>query len=117
MAKTNLQGPFTLNDTTIDEVVTNTSPGTYVLGYTKTSGTFIVEYVGRSDDDINDRLHDWVGDYRQFKASYFDTAQEAFEKECAIYHDFGGNDVLDNKIHPDRPVNTSWECSRCHIYG
>ncbi len=87
------------------------------MGHQNARSVFVVEYVGRSDNDLNNRLHDWVGDYRQFKASYFDTAQDAFKKECAIYHDFGEDEKLDNEIHPDRPDNTSWECPKCYYYN
>lgn len=32
------------------------------------------------------------------------------------YHDFGENKKLRNKIHPDRPKNSSWECPCCTIF-
>jgi len=117
MAKTKLQGPYQLSDSRIDEVVNKTSAGTYVLGHINSRKVFIVEYVGRSDDDLNDRLHDWVEKYKMFKAAYFNSAQEAFAKECIIYHDFGGNGKLDNEYHPDRPDNTNWKCPVCDIFG
>ena len=46
-----------------------------------------------------------------------DDAKEAFEKECRNYHDFGGDDgILDNKVHPDRPERTDYDCPICNIF-
>lgn len=55
-----MSGSFPLEDATIDEVVSRTSPGNYALGYMD-AGTFLVFYVGRSASDVRRRLHDWVG--------------------------------------------------------
>jgi hypothetical protein len=49
-----------LTDKNIDEAVGRTSPGSYALGYLD-GGTFVVFYVGRSDSDVNARLHSWIG--------------------------------------------------------
>ena len=109
---------YQLTDQRIDEVVTRVSPGNYGLGYTSDS-TFYVYYVGRSDDDVNDRLHKWVGkssNYKRFKFSYATSPKAAFEKECRNYHDFGGSKELDNKNHPQRPSGASWKCPVCTIY-
>ncbi|MEQ8627769.1 hypothetical protein [Ekhidna sp.] len=103
MASLNMEGPFTLSTKEIDSVVTETSAGNYALGYSKADGTFIVKYVGRSDTDLNARLKDWVGDYKQFKASYANSAQEAYKKELKNFNDFGGTEKLDNENIPDKP--------------
>lgn len=116
MASTGLKGPFLLTSEKIDEEVTEISPGTYVLGHLNDEDVFIVKYVGRSDEDLNDRLHDWIDEYKRFKFGYFNSEKEAFEKECIIYHDFGESESLDNEIHPDRPDNTDWECPSCAIF-
>ena len=92
-----------LNKKSIDDKVSK-RPGNYALVYTKSEKTFIVKYVGRSDDDLNDRLKYWIGKYREFKFSQdAKTRVEAYKKECRNFHDFGGIASLDNKIHPDRP--------------
>ncbi len=49
----------------IDEVLTRTSPGNNALGYMD-DDTFNVFYVGRSDSDVSERLHEWVGNYDAF---------------------------------------------------
>jgi hypothetical protein len=53
-------GSYPLSDEAIDRVLTRTSPGNYALGYMD-GDTFNVFYVGRSDSDVRQRLHDWVG--------------------------------------------------------
>ncbi len=120
MPSTGLKGSYVLNVETIDKVVTRTSAGAYALGKqkkTKDKKTFIISYVGRSDDDINNRLKKWVGKYPRFKFDYYGSPKAAFEKECNLYHDWGEKDTLDNDIHPDRPDGSNWKCPRCKIYG
>ncbi len=106
-------GPFPLSEKKIDEVVTEKSPGNYALGFVNDEKTFNVQYVGRSDTDVNKRLKDWVKKYNRFKFSYVSSSKAAFEKECKNYHDFGEDAHLDNDKHPDRPKGKDWECPVC----
>jgi hypothetical protein len=55
-----MSGSYPLSDEAIDEALTRTSPGNYALGYMD-GDTFNVFYVGRSDSDLRQRLHEWVG--------------------------------------------------------
>jgi hypothetical protein len=55
-----MNGSYPLTDEGVDETVTRTAPGNYALGYMDGS-TFMVFYIGRSDSDVRDRLHEWVG--------------------------------------------------------
>ncbi len=115
MPSLNMEGPFYLNAEKIDEIITKTSAGNYALG-DKNDDKFTVSYVGRADSDLNDRLNDHATkkQYRFFKYSYASSPKAAFLKECENYHDFGGDDKLDNKIHPDRPSNSKdWKCPKC----
>ncbi len=114
MPTTGLSGPYKLDAQTIDKIVTKTSAGAYALGRSKNDG-YYVDYVGRSDGDVNKRLKDWVGNYTHFKFDYFSSPKAAFEKECNLYHDFKASG-LDNDVHPARPANTNWECPRCTIF-
>jgi hypothetical protein len=115
MPETGLQGPYALDNETIDRVVTRTSPGAYALGYIGDDGGFVPKYVGRSDNNINKRLKDWVGSkYSKFKFDYYDSPKAAFEKECNLYHDW--KEQLDNEQHPDRPEDANWKCPRCNIF-
>lgn len=111
-----MNGAYTLTSDEIDRLVTRKSAGNYALGYSKGT-TFYVKYVGRADDDLNSRLKKWAGNYSEFKYSYATSPKAAFEKECKNYHDFGENQSLENKIHPDRPNGTSWKCPVCDIFG
>ena len=88
---------------------------TTALGYVDNKGIFRVQYVGRSDTDVNDRIKDHLGEnYAAFKFSYATSPKAAFEKECQNYHDFGGSKKLKNNIHPDHPDNSpNWKCPVC----
>ena len=113
MSQTGLKGPYFLNDETINSVIMKASPGVYVLGYVGIGG-FIPKYVGRSDDDISEKLKNWIGGkYSKFKYDCYDSVQAAFAKECDLYHDW--LEQLDNEKHPERPVNTDCECKRCNL--
>jgi hypothetical protein len=109
MASTGLIGSFALTNSEIDKNVERRI-GSYALGYLNDENTFIVNYVGRSDRDLNGRLKDWVGDYKRFKYRHYDTKKAAFEKECQMFHDFGGTKSLDNDVHPARPEGTNYDC-------
>jgi hypothetical protein len=60
MRSLEMSGSYPLNDDAIDEALTLRSPGNYALGYMD-GDTFNVFYVGRSDSDVRQRLHEWVG--------------------------------------------------------
>lgn len=114
MASLNMNGPYTFDLETINSEVTRTSTGNYALGYVNSKGTFIVQYVGRSDYNLKDRLKDHLKEsFSSFKYSYAISPKAAFEKECNNYHSFT---PLRNKIHPDRPENTNWKCPICDIF-
>jgi len=59
MRSLEMSGSYPLTDEAIDEALTRTSPGNYALGYMD-GDTFNVFYVGRSDSDLRQRLHEWV---------------------------------------------------------
>lgn len=110
MPNTGLFGPFDLNNQNIDAKV-GASIGAYALGRVNDQGTFVVKYVGRSDNDLNARLKNWVGDYPSFKYGHFGNTKDAFSRECHMFHDFGGVTSLDNSVHPARPSGASHRCS------
>jgi hypothetical protein len=60
MRSLEMTGPYPLSDEAIDAALTRTSAGNYALGYMD-GDTFSVFYVGRSDSDVRERLHEWVG--------------------------------------------------------
>lgn len=110
MATTGLLGPYSLTDDAIDTHVSSQKIGAYALGSTGQDGTFYISYVGRSDTDLNKRLHQHVGDFSQFKYGYFPNAKAAYEKECQLYHDFPNQN---NKVHPKKPEGTNYTCPVC----
>jgi hypothetical protein len=113
VARLGMQGPHDFGADKIDEVVTRTSAGNYALGDLENS-TFIVRYVGRSDSDVNKELKSKLDSkYSKFKFSYATSPKAAFEKECQNYHDFGGSENLDNKVHPAKPAGMNWKCPVC----
>jgi len=113
MAIPALSKPIALTEQSIDESVTQVSPGVYVLDKT-TSGPWRNSYVGRSDTDLKVRLKKWVGQYGYFKAAYMDSAVAAFDAECELFHALAPSD---NVVHPARPANSNWVCPRCYIFG
>jgi hypothetical protein len=111
MPSSGLSGPFALTESNILTHIPPRLIGTYALGMTdKRSNTFLVDYVGRSDNDVAARLLGWVGIYKEFKFDYFLSAEAAFEKECHLYHDFN---PPDNQLHPARPRNSKARCPHC----
>ncbi len=116
MSKLGMQGPFILDFEAIDKVVTSKSPGNYALGKNNEAGVFLVNYVGRSDVDVNDRLKSWVNQSTNslFKFSNATSPKAAFEKECVNYHDFS---PPANDNHPNRPENSNWTCPKCNVFG
>ncbi|MBU1045144.1 MAG: hypothetical protein KJ915_12190 [Candidatus Omnitrophica bacterium] len=117
MASLNMDGPYLLIPDKIDEVVPFRTPGAFALGYIS-DVDFVVIYIGRSDVNLNNELKDWVfrkSDCLFFKYSVTKNAQEAFQKECTAYHDFGGINLKSEK-HPERMAEMDWRCPVCDIY-
>ena len=112
----NMNGPFELSIKVVDENVKKDKIGNYALGYEK-NNVFYVCYVGRSDNDLNKRIKDHIGEnskYKCFKYSYADNVKDAYEKECKNWHEFGGeNGSLINEIHPDKPNDKDCNCPIC----
>lgn len=55
-----MSGSYPLSSRVVDEVLTRVSAGNFALGYMD-GDSFSVFFVGRSDSDVRERLHDWVG--------------------------------------------------------
>ncbi|HJX83279.1 MAG TPA: hypothetical protein VJ723_02925 [Candidatus Angelobacter sp.] len=107
MPNTGLFGPYPFNQENLSLYVAGKGAGVYALDRT-TDGGFKVHYVGRSDDDLPDRLGDHLDEgYAYFKYGYFDTPKAAFAKECQIYHDFN---PPDNVVHPAKPPGVVCSC-------
>jgi hypothetical protein len=59
-------GCYPLSEEAIDALITSTSPGNYALGFLD-GESFRVFYVGRSDSDVRQRLHEWVDTPSQYE--------------------------------------------------
>ena len=94
MASLNMVGPFPLNEKEIDLQIRKGIPGNYAYGFLNKDDRFVVEYVGRSDHNLNERISHGIGHYKMFKFSY----------------------ANDNKVHPDRPERTEYDCPICNIF-
>lgn len=113
-----LEGSFRLNEETIAEKVTENAIGAYALGFSG-NDVFTVQFVGRADMDLRAELlaHAAARKYLNFKFVVTPASADAFDTECALFHEFGGLKHLDNAHHPQRPSATQWRCSHCTIYG
>jgi hypothetical protein len=114
MPKLGMRGPYDLNPSKVDEVVRSHVPGVFATGYTKETGAFVVRYIGRSDSDVRSELRaQEMDETARFKWVEAASAHSAFEAQCRLYHDFGGNDALENEYHPYAPDGTNWRCPVC----
>lgn len=127
MASLDMFGPFDLTDDEVNKRVEENRVGNYAFGCIENidgKRVFVVRYVGRSDTNLRERIKQ---SYKQnesiffdskcnfFKFSYASTIQEAYEKECRNYHDFGEHIHLLNKEHPAKPKDK--EYFNCPIDG
>ena len=103
---TGLKGNFDLTALIIDANVRH-SPGVYALGTAASATELQIDYVGRSDDDVNQSLKTWVGSYRHFQFIDSLTPLVAFEMECRLWHTFRPRG---NNVHPARPAKTWYNC-------
>ena len=107
-----MSGPFELTLKNIDNQIRGRSPGIFALGKVG-QNIFYVQYIGRSDIDLNDSLQKWVGMYEYFKWSYTRSELKAYKWECRIFHEFGETDHLDNDKHPVPQCNDNIVCQVC----
>lgn len=124
MASLNMGASFPFNQSQINEVVEPGRIGNYAYGYFNEKGEFVVKYVGRSDTDLRQRIAHGLSEYAEnptlryerFKFSYANSPQEAYEKECRNYHDFGGEKGwLMNINHPQKPEGDTSACPICGL--
>lgn len=110
MLETRMEGPFRLTVDEIDAVIEAGTAGAFAIGHVDYRGRFVVQYVGRSDSDLRSQLRSKIGSEPYFKHQCFATPQQAFEKECELFHSF---QPPGNFLHPERPSGTDWKCPSC----
>jgi hypothetical protein len=114
MANSGLHGPYDLTESGVSNQVKGVGHGAYALGSVGVDGTFYINYVGRSDEDLAARLQQHTPTrYPKFKYGFFPSAKAAFDKECQLYHDFT---PPDNKVHPATPRGETCGCPRCVVF-
>lgn len=122
MASLNMGISYALTNEEIERLVCENRIGNYAYGYLNAQATFIVRYVGRSDNDLRECIKHGFADveaepscrYERFKFNNAECAQEAYEKGCCNYHDFGGDrGNLKNTIHPAKPEGYNCKCPVC----
>ncbi len=112
MATMNLQGPYRLAFDAIHAHVAPASPGVFALGYAGPGNVFYVNYIGRADGDLRARLLEFIGSDAGFKFGPSPSAEDAFHRECELFHSFR---PPNNRVHPCRPPLTTWSCPRCGL--
>ncbi|MEE9552815.1 MAG: hypothetical protein V3W18_00850 [candidate division Zixibacteria bacterium] len=112
-----LSKSYPLDPETVEKAIKMRAAGNFALGEIGETGSFVVEYVGRSGSDVKRKIKAMLGrQYSAFRYCYAMTPKDAFEKDCRIFHDLGGSIMLDNTEHPTRPERVKWQCPLCDIY-
>ena len=110
MGSANLNGPFRLSFEGISLAVRENTPGVFALGSLDAQGRFCLSRVGRSDDDLQCELRNLIGSETLFKFAHTRDAEEAFLKECELFHKFRPQS---NILHPMRPIDSHATCPIC----
>jgi len=110
--KADLEGPYKLTFDGINCAIQMAIPGVFALGYRGRDDIFYVNYVGRSDHDVKSGLLGFIGSDASFKFRSTISAEEAFWRECELFHAFR---PPANRIHPGRPAGANWTCPRCSL--
>lgn len=132
MPKLNMGVGFILSRETITIKVSK-AIGNYAFGYYKKNkktqkNEFIVQYVGRSDNNLHTEIIqqglvkkiDATGQpiHSHFKFNHVAiTPVEAYIVECNHFHEHGGTQKLHNKIHPARPKGYTQAMLPCSKKG
>ena len=110
MTTANLAGPYRLTVDGIELVVRRKSAGVFALGRLDRNGNFRLSRVGRSDDDLQEALRNFIASGPLFKFAYARDPEEAFLKECELFHSFRPQS---NFFHPTRPEGSRITCPLC----
>lgn len=108
-------GPYSLTDEEIESNVSGGLPGVYALGSFRPDGSSAIEYVGRSDEDVRERLRLHTPySHAQFCFVYCQSAEEAYQIECELFHEFR---PAENYVHPTHPEGSALHCAICGYRG
>lgn len=104
-----LKGSFLLKKDDIEREVKHIAPGVFALG-NLIDDRFKTLLVGRSDLDLKRELLRRIGQTERFKYMLYDDPEDAFKKECELFHFLK---PMANRSHPQRPQNRTWQCPDC----
>ena len=105
--------PLTENiiNTEVDNSVDWSSSSVFVLGGIRKGNDgklrFKVRLVKHVDGDLGASLRKYIDMYSGFRFKFFRSTQNAYNRECQIYHAFNPRD---NREHPEPPRNTKFFC-------
>lgn len=105
-----MEGPFSLSEQEVTKRVPRGKPGVYVTGYF--SLQFLPDRWGRSDTDLYERIHARIGDAPMFKFKVCADADEAYEEECALFHEHHKEGDT-RHAHPTKPEGSARACPKC----
>ena len=104
-------GPYGLTEEDIQHNVSGALAGAYALGISDAKLGFVVKFVGRSSDDVRGKLLIHTPDrHPEFCFTYCRNEEEAYRRECELYHAYR---PPDNLVHPAPPLRSSLRCSVC----
>lgn len=110
---TALLGPMRLAYDEITDSLPRVAPGVFAVGHRGPDGKFYVDYIGRADRDLREKLLSLIGSGNLFKFRQTPSNEAAFHAECDLFHELK---PPGNRMHPDRPAGTNWECPRCRFF-
>ncbi len=105
-----LAGPFKLTNSNLSIQLRRGILGAYVLGPLRADGHLTVRLTGRSDTDLAAALRSHVERYEAFGFARAESALEALQLECLLFHHF---EPADNPGHPEKPADSGWTCPIC----
>ncbi len=105
-----LKGSFPLTEDEIKKHIKYKVPGVFTLGTVNDDGKYQTLYVGSAHRDLAETLKKCLRQTPRFKFQLFDSAEDAFNKECELYHLFR---LAANKVHPPVPPLEAWRCPEC----
>lgn len=113
-----MEGPFQLSQNVIDAVVTETTPAVYVIRRieeTKSYAHYRARIERADDGALKAELKQWIGtDYRVFCFEHVGEPYTAFQKQCMLWHEMGGeSNKLDNEGHPLPNKGSTTLCPIC----
>ena len=98
-------------NTKVDNSLEWSSSSVFVLGGIRKGNDgklrFKVRLVKHVDGDLGASLRKYIDVYSGFRFKFFRSTQNAYHRECQIYHTFNPRD---NRGHPAPPRNTKFFC-------